>query len=199
MKKDYQKYFAILELSTDASISEIRKSYLRLKDLYSTESIASLPLKDEIPDGRKNEILREIEEAFHNLLVLYENEGIFEKNRRKSPILDKELKKAISDISFFNGQALRQIRERLNINLHDISLATKIQINNIKNLEAEKFDALPPDIYTRGFVVSYAKRLSLDPNKVADDYMSIYNAWKKEHKKKQSYSFPFRFIKKKGK
>lgn len=199
MKKDYQKYFEILELSTDASISEIRKSYLRLKDLYSTESIASLPLKDEIPDGRKNEILREIEEAFHNLLVLYDNEGIFEKNRRKSPILDKELKKAISDISFFNGQALRQIRERLNINLHDISLATKIQINNIKNLEAEKFDALPPDIYTRGFVVSYAKRLSLDPNKVADDYMSIYNAWKKEHKKKKSYSFPFRFTKKKGK
>jgi len=199
MKKDYQKYFEILELSTDASISEIRKSYLHLKDLYSTESIASLPLKDEIPDGRKNEILREIEEAFHNLLVLYDNEGIFEKNRRKSPILDKELKKAISDISFFNGQALRQIRERLNIDLHDISLATKIQINNIKNLEAEKFDALPPDIYTRGFVVSYAKRLSLDPNKVADDYMSIYNAWKKEHKKKQSYSFPFRSIKKKGK
>lgn len=199
MKKDYQKYFEILELSTDASISEIRKSYLHLKDLYSTESIASLPLKDEIPDGRKNEILREIEEAFHNLLVLYDNEGIFEKNRRKSPILDKELKKAISDISFFNGQALRQIRERLNIDLHDISLATKIQINNIKNLEAEKFDALPPDIYTRGFVVSYAKRLSLDPNKVADDYMSIYNAWKKEHKKKQSYSFPFRFTKKKGK
>lgn len=199
MKKDYQKYFEILELSTDASISEIRKSYLRLKDLYSTESIASLPLEDEIPDGRKNEILREIEEAFHNLLVLYDNEGIFEKNRRKSPILDKELKKAISDISFFNGQALRQIRERLNINLHDISLATKIQINNIKNLEAEKFDALPPDIYTRGFVVSYAKRLSLDPNKVADDYMSIYNAWKKEHKKKQSYSLSFRFTKKKGK
>ena len=199
MKKDYQKYFEILELSTDASISEIRKSYLRLKDLYSTESIASLPLEDEIPDGRKNEILREIEEAFHNLLVLYDNEGIFEKNRRKSPILDKELKKAISDISFFNGQALRQIRERLNINLHDISLATKIQINNIKNLEAEKFDALPPDIYTRGFVVSYAKRLSLDPNKVADDYMSIYKAWKKEHKKKQSYSLSFRFTKKKGK
>lgn len=199
MKKDYQKYFEILELSTDASISEIRKSYLHLKDLYSTESIASLPLEDEIPDGRKNEILREIEEAFHNLLVLYDNEGIFEKNRRKSPILDKELKKAISDISFFNGQALHQIRERLNINLHDISLATKIQINNIKNLEAEKFDALPPDIYTRGFVVSYAKHLSLDPNKVADDYMSIYNAWKKEHKKKQSYSFPFRFNKKKGK
>lgn len=199
MKKDYQKYFEILELSTDASISEIRKSYLHLKDLYSTESIASLPLEDEIPDGRKNEILREIEEAFHNLLVLYDNEGIFEKNRRKSPILDKELKKAISDISFFNGQALRQIRERLNINLHDISLATKIQINNIKNLEAEKFDALPPDIYTRGFVVSYAKRLSLDPNKVADDYMSIYKAWKKEHKKKQSYSLSFRFTKKKGK
>lgn len=199
MKKDYQKYFEILELSTDASISEIRKSYLRLKDLYSTESIASLPLEDEISDGRKNEILREIEEAFHNLLILYDNEGIFEKNRRKSPILDKELKKAISDISFFNGQALRQIRERLNINLHDISLATKIQINNIKNLEAEKFDALPPDIYTRGFVVSYAKRLSLDPNKVADDYMSIYKAWKKEHKKKQSYSLSFRFTKKKGK
>lgn len=199
MKKDYQKYFEILELSTNASISEIRKSYLRLKDLYSTESIASLPLEDEIPDGRKNEILREIEEAFHNLLVLYDNEGILEKNRRKSPILDKELKKAISDISFFNGQALRQIRERLNINLHDISLATKIQINNIKNLEAEKFDALPPDIYTRGFVVSYAKRLSLDPNKVADDYMSIYKAWKKEHKKKQSYSLSFRFTKKKGK
>jgi len=73
---------------------------------------------------------------------------------------------------------------------------TFYEIINIENLEAEKFDALPPDIYTRGFVVSYAKYLSLDPNKVADDYMSIYNAWKIKHKKKQSYVLPFPFPKK---
>lgn len=198
MKKDYQKYFEILELSPDASISEIRKSYMCLKDLYSTDSIVSLPLKDEISDGRKNEILRQIEEAYHNLLVLYDDEDIYQKSRRKSPIFNKELNDAISDIQFFSGQALRQIREKLNINLQDIAHATKIQINNIENIEAEKFDALPPNIYTRGFVISYAKYLSLDPKKVADDYMNRYNAWKKEHQKKQSFGLPFRFSKKKG-
>jgi len=132
MKKDYKKYFEILEVSPDASISDVRKSYLRLKDLYSTESIVSLPLQDEIPDKRKNEILQQIEEAYHNLLVLYDDEDILNKHKRKSPHFNKELKKAISDISFFDGQALRQIRERLKMDLREISLATKIQTNNIE-------------------------------------------------------------------
>lgn len=177
---DYGKYFRVLELPQDASLMEVRSAYLQLKELYSKDSIVTLPVRHEISEEYRKEILSQIEEAYHNLLGLFHNGKDETGGERPPPVLDKDLKNAISEVSNFNGSTLRQIRENLNIDLRDIAFATKISIRHLDDIEAEKYDTLPPAVYTRGFVVNYAKYLSLDWKKVADDYMKRYHEWEKE-------------------
>jgi curved DNA-binding protein CbpA len=167
----FKKYFELLEVSPGATLPEIRQAYRHLKKLYSTESIATLPLREEMSDARRREILDQIEEAYQGLTASYKEGHV---------VQEVEQREVLSDVTVFSGQALRQIRERLNIDLHDVALSTKVQIKHLEDIESENYDALPPEVYTRGFVISYARHLSLDTNKVADDYMSRYNAWKAE-------------------
>lgn len=175
-KEEYSKYFEILELTPDASLSEVRKAYLHLKELYSKESIVTLPIEHEISEDLNEEILQQIEDAYLNLLSLYKEEDI-------TP--ERDIKKIISDVIIFNGPALREIRERLSIDLRDVALVTKIQMQHLENIELEEYDSLPVDVYVRGYIASYAKYLSLDPKKVADDYMNEYYAWKEARKAKK--------------
>jgi hypothetical protein len=175
-REDYNKYFEILELSPDSSLKEVRKAYLHLKDLYSKASIVTLPVENEISEDLNEHILQQIEDAYTNLLSLYKEEG-------RTP--ERDIKTILSDATIFNGPALREIRERLSIDLRDVALVTKIQIQHLENIELEKYEALPVEVYVRGYVASYAKYLSLDPKKVADDYMNEYYVWKEAQKQKK--------------
>ena len=183
-KENYSKYFEILELAPGASLSEIRKAYMHLKALYSRESIVTLPIEDEISNERKREILRQIDEAYHSLLDLFGKGDTTPDNEKGRQLVMKDTKQVVTDIRTFSGQAMREIREKLNIDLRDIALSTRVQTQYLESIELEDFDALPPDAYTRGFVISYAEYLSLDAKKAADDYMKRYRAWKNEHEKK---------------
>ena len=183
-RENYSKYIETLELAPGASLSEIRKAYLHLKALYSRESIVTLPIEDEISKERKREILRQIDEAYNSLLSLFGKGDVTPDHEKGPQLVMKDIKQAPTGITSFSGQALREIRERLNIDLQDIALSTRVQTQYLKSIELEDFDALPPEAYTRGFVISYAEYLSLDSKKAADDYMSRYRAWKDEHEKK---------------
>jgi len=174
-REDYNKYFEILELPPDASLEEVRKAYLHLKDLYSKGSIVTLPVEDEISEGLNSEILLKIEDAYMNLVSLYKEDG--------TPQRDTE--SVLSDATIFNGRALRDLRERLSIDLRDVALVTKIQIQHLENIEFENYEALPAEVYVRGYITSYAKYLSLDPKRVVDDYMKEYHVWKEAQDKKK--------------
>jgi len=172
-KETLERYFEILELPNDSTWPQIRKAYCSLQELYSSPSIVLLPVEDELSSTRKEEILNEIEEAYQELEIYF-------KNRKHH--FEKNIQAIVSEIDFFNGPALKQMREALKIDLLDIALATSIQVNHLKNLEKDQYGALPRDVYTRGYVTNYAKYLSLDPKKVVDDYMQGYEAWyKKKH------------------
>jgi len=179
-EKDHQEYFEVLELTPDASPSEIRKAYLCLKELYSTDSIVTLPLIDEIPEEHRKEILNKIEEAYTILVNSYESE----KNRSdgKSSFLDHDLQKIVSNKKTFNGKVLRRIRKKLKIDLHEITLATCIRKQYLEYIENENYDALPPELYVRSYVKNYAEYLSLDSLKVVSDYMNRYQEWKNTSK-----------------
>ena len=165
---EYKSYFDVLEIPMDASLQEIRKAYRHLSDLYSIESIATLPVDEEISDKRRKEIIEEIEEAYQKLLSMFKKESI---------PYEKDISEFISDIDTFSGDALKKVRERMKIELHDIALDTKIPIRYLEDLESENFEALPPAVYTRGFVINYARHLKLDQKKVSDDYMKRYQKW----------------------
>jgi flagellar biosynthesis protein FlhG len=183
--EDYSKHLETLELEPGASLSEVRKAYQHLKALYSRESIVTVPIEDEISPEAKKQILRQIEEAYKALLISFEEEEYKGKNEMSSQPAMKIYEQTSVEHTTFTGQALRKIREGLNIDLQDIALSTRVQTQYLKDIELENFETLPPETYTRGFVISYAEYLSLDSKKVADDYMSRYAAWKDEHEKKK--------------
>src|SRR5262249_11401740 len=80
----------------------------------------------------------------------------------------------------FTGELLRQVRESRGIDLEDISNRTKIHIGHLRSIENERFDILPAKVYTRGFLIEYAKALRLDPQQVARTYLKRYDAVRTE-------------------
>lgn len=61
------------------------------------------------------------------------------------------------------GLYLKTIREERGKSLEDISENTKIAVTNLDLLEKDRYDLLPPVVFVKGFLKSYAKNLGLDP------------------------------------
>ena len=49
-RQDCKDHFEVLELPVEADLSEVRKAYLLLKEIYSTESIVTMSVADEVTD-----------------------------------------------------------------------------------------------------------------------------------------------------
>ena len=179
----YRKCCEILEVPLDAAMGEIKRSYLYLKELYSADSIASMALEGEFSDADKKKILAEIEQAFHTLMVLVKQERELPDSGGNEPRGDEAVAETISDAEVFDGPALKRVREKMGVSLDDVAVITRIQLQYLVGLENENFEVLPPEVYTRGFVTSYAEFLSLDVQKVAADYMVRYREWKSDHHK----------------
>ncbi|MBX6395317.1 MAG: helix-turn-helix domain-containing protein [Alicyclobacillaceae bacterium] len=64
------------------------------------------------------------------------------------------------------GQFLRQTRESRGITLEDAAQATKIRQTYLEAIEKGDWSALPPAVYARGFIRSYAEFLGLDGSEI---------------------------------
>jgi curved DNA-binding protein CbpA len=182
--ENYNRYFDILELRPDASLSEIRNAYLHLKELYSSDSIVTVPVADEFSEESRAEVLHQIEEAYANLAALfrYEFRGSGY-NGTALPAPSEEIRNYIAGITLYNGQVLREIRQKRRVELCEIAASIKIGKSHLENIEKENFEALPPEVYLKGFVSSYAKYLSLDSRRVVDDYIKLYQTWRSAQQK----------------
>ena len=159
-------------------MSDVKRAYSHLKELYSTESIVTSPIIDEFSEDNRQEILDQIEDARIKLMEYFQDRVAESENKKVSSIEVNKLDAEFKNIESFTGEILKQVRERMGIELSDIALATKIRSQYLEDIEREKFKALPPEVYTRGFVVDYARYLQLDPERVARDYMSRYKEWR---------------------
>lgn len=65
---------------------------------------------------------------------------------------------------------LRQRRLDRKLSLKQVELATRIRGKYLVAIEADDFVTLPPDVYSRGFVQSYADYLGLNGKAVAQEY-----------------------------
>lgn len=71
----------------------------------------------------------------------------------------------------WTGETLRRIREARGITVRQIADRTKVTRHHIENIEDEKFGALPAPVYLRGILLSIARELRLDGQKVARSYL----------------------------
>jgi cytoskeletal protein RodZ len=68
------------------------------------------------------------------------------------------------------GQKLKEAREEKGLRLEDVSHATRVRACHLEALERDDFDAMPQDVFVRGFVRMYADCLEVDPDSLVAEY-----------------------------
>lgn len=166
------KCLKVLELSEKATLAEIKKTYHHLKSLYASES----PIIDAATEFREDlsnsDILDKIETAYTVLVDFYEHEKREKTESHKSRVE----KNQIPEFECYNGDALRITREVMGITLHEIAFSSKIPVKLLEYIEEEAFTKLPPAAYIRAYVKTYARYLSLDEQRVVEDYFKTRSA-----------------------
>ncbi len=185
-----QTYYEILEISPDATDREIQQAYERIKETFQDDSVAVYSLFSE---KEMKKIQTVIEEAYRVLMDEklrkdYDQTHLssvalrWPKSERPPEASEvpagKKTYLPFSEISIdvgegpYQGKMLRQIREKMGMDLKTISMETKISLKVLELIEEEAFDRLPAQVYLKGFLKGYAQCLGLDPKKVIEDYLS---------------------------
>lgn len=183
-KKELKKYFETLEISPDATILEIRNAYNRLIKLYSTDSVVISPIADEFSKKERQEILEQVEEAFSKLMESLKGRHSSRPSPAGDLASDDDPSTEETEEESYSGSVLKQIREKMGIQLFEVSLDTKIRMELLESIEHEEFDSLPQEVYLKGHLTNYASYLLLKPEKVTEDYIARYRAWKERKKEK---------------
>lgn len=68
------------------------------------------------------------------------------------------------------GAVLRAARERRGYSLEEVSSRTKVSPFTLRRMEAAAFDDLPPDVFVRGFIRSYARCVGASPSEALEAY-----------------------------
>ncbi len=71
----------------------------------------------------------------------------------------------------YDAEALRKIRKSRGLALQEISVRTKISQKNLRNIESGNNEALPPNVYLKGYLAMYAQCLRLKPAEVIHDFI----------------------------
>jgi hypothetical protein len=68
------------------------------------------------------------------------------------------------------GNYLYKVREQLGLDIKTVSILTQIKQNYLESLEKGDWDALPSDVYIRGFVKTLARVYNLDEQALVEQY-----------------------------
>lgn len=173
--EDTEKYYAILELPPGAPFAEVKKKHLYLTEFYTGDSMELAALNGDAPYHKRQAILQEINDAYDRLKDALVSEELPDRQiERPAAAVRDELKEYLGSITAYSGPVLKDIRERIGADLNDVALATRVQKRYLEEIETEQFARIPAEVYLRGYVVEYARFLSLDHQKVAEDYIRRY-------------------------
>ncbi|NWG03101.1 MAG: helix-turn-helix domain-containing protein [Syntrophaceae bacterium] len=191
-----QTYYEILEISPTASDKEIQRAYEHAKETFHADSLAVYSLFSE---EEVKEIQSAIEEAYRVLM-----DGVLRKSYDQShfqsvggalpekplevqgDIREKRPSLSFTGISFqpdeelYRGKTLKQIRERMGVELPLISKETKISLKVLEWIEEEALEKLPALVYLKGFLKGYAQSLGLNPQKVVEGYLRLIEESKRK-------------------
>jgi len=191
-----QTYYEILEISPTATAKEIQRAYEHAKETFHPDSVAVYSLFSE---GEVKEIEVTVEEAYRVLmdeaLRRNYNQSHFQmvggqppENPSEAQGVSREQPSLLSftglsfnvEEEYYRGKTLKQVRERMGVELQTISKEIKINIKILEWIEEEAFEKLPALVYLKGFLKSYARSLGLDSQKVIEEYLRFMGESKKK-------------------
>lgn len=193
-----QTYYEILEVGPDATSREIQQAYERAKETYQNDSVAVYSLFSE----KEMEKIQAVIEEAHRVLMdetsrrNYDQTHLSALNLKwprsekipetpESP-MEKKTYLPFSEISVdlgegpYRGKMLKQIREKMGVDLKTIFMETRISLKILEWIEEENVGQLPAQVYLKGFLKGYAQCLGLDPKKVIEDYFNSLGPAKKK-------------------
>ena len=71
---------------------------------------------------------------------------------------------------------LRRVRESRGVTVQQLAERTRVTRHHLENIEQDRFAALPAPVYLRGIIMSLARELRLDGQKVARSYLDRMGA-----------------------
>ena len=82
-----------------------------------------------------------------------------------------ELTGATLKRDLISGEDLKNLRESLGIELEEMFQATKISPTTLEAIEKDRVANLPPKVYLKSFLKSYAEALQLDAKQIVEKYL----------------------------
>jgi cytoskeletal protein RodZ len=79
------------------------------------------------------------------------------------------------------GEALRERRMAMKIDVHEVEEETKIRAKYLRALENEEYNLLPGPAYVKSFLRTYADYLNLDSRTLVDRYKTDHERFEDEH------------------
>jgi DnaJ-class molecular chaperone len=129
-----------------------------------------------VDSGRAEALLSSGEKQYPSPPPHSEHKSVNEKqlySRVKEKRLMQDTKTRFNDILLkerISGGDLKKLRKAVEIKLYEIQYITKISPSVLKAIEKDRIEELPPDIFLKSFLRSYAKILQIDPQTVIDGY-----------------------------
>jgi cytoskeletal protein RodZ len=71
------------------------------------------------------------------------------------------------------GTDLREARERAGFSLSDLAARTRIPLSSLRAIEQNNFAKVPPGIFVRSFIRSYAQEVGVDPVAAVAEYRAM--------------------------
>lgn len=192
-------HYELLQVTYDASSFTIRQAYKEMVELYRKDSLATYSLfsddeRNDILARIENAFLTLIDRdkryEYDRMLVergeLPDDAFSVKKSKaisilrasklraQKEKIDDPEAREMLrrtANAERISGGDLRRLREKLGIERNDVFQATKISPTVLDAIEQDDYDNLPPGLYLRSFLGSYAEVLQLDAQKIVTGYL----------------------------
>lgn len=175
-------YYKVLELSPEASPTEVKNAYIQLKRVYTEDSPILTLMTAEFPPEKRTSILKDIEEAYQKIQASFRlPPDIPPLPADRTPSAGEETSCARTPGlgPSFTGAGLKRLRESRGISLADVYRVTKIRAEILGNIEEERFETLPDEAFLKTHLVQYARFLGMDPERVLENILERYNEWRK--------------------
>lgn len=199
-----QNYYEILEVPNTAPQDEVHRAYQRAKETYSNDNPALYSIFNKAEALELLKLIEEAYQVLSNQESRQRYDQVMKRNasgelpekirpattttqREDVPAghaktkfgvykVDDNLEAQIQQCTEFSGELLRTAREYKNIDLHVISEHTRISKTYLTAIENENYTALPAPVFSRGFIIQYAKLLGFNDSIISKSFMEKFNS-----------------------